>query len=134
MPSLRVHCRISKDRTGFNFKELHEWIDESAKEKGINHRMERHAYTKVEERLIKNYWNRKKQGLGEKAVVEWLFHIAIDNLDTAFKRAKKAYNEGKIYNYFRFCFRPNSKFILFDSKILNEEDVEKEFGDTYVFE
>lgn len=131
MPSLKVHCRISKDRTGFNFKELHEWIDSK---KGINHRTLRHSYNLKEENQIKKYWNDKKQGLGEKAVVEWLFHIAVDNLETAFKRAKKAYKEKHIYNYFKFCLIPDSKFIYFNCSKLKEEDVEKEFGDSYVFE
>jgi len=47
MPSLRIHCRISKDRTGESFKELHEWIDEPQKDLGINHRTERHNNTYI---------------------------------------------------------------------------------------
>ena len=42
---------------------------------------------------IKNYWERKKPGRGQKAVVEWLFHVAIDNISTALKFARDAYDE-----------------------------------------
>ena len=48
MPKLPAHCAISKQRTGFNFTRLHQWIDNppEAKELGPDHRIERHAYTK----------------------------------------------------------------------------------------
>ena len=49
MPRLRVHCAISKKRTGQDFKELHEWIDKSAETLGIDHRIGRHSYNKEEE-------------------------------------------------------------------------------------
>jgi hypothetical protein len=83
MPRLKTHCAISKKRTDEDYRELHEWIDESAKNLGIDHRTERHSYNKEEEKRIKERW-------GEKAVIEWLFHIAIDNLHTAFKLSKKS--------------------------------------------
>ena len=88
MPNLIAHCAISKQRTGFNFKELHQWIDNPPEVKylGSDHRMERHAYTKDDMKTIKDYWNgRKGPGWGEKAIIEWLFHIAIDNISTGYK-------------------------------------------------
>ena len=96
MPNLIAHCAISKQRTGFNFRELHRWIDNppEAKFLGSDHRMERHAYTKEDMNTIKKYWNRKKgPDWGEKAIIEWLFHIAIDNISTAFKLSKSHYGE-----------------------------------------
>jgi hypothetical protein len=43
--------------------------------------------------------------LGEKAVIEWLFHIAIDNLATAFKMSSKSFSYGsKTYNLMEFGF------------------------------
>jgi len=129
MPSNQVHCAISKKRTGFNFKELHQWIDEDYKDQKINHRLERHSYNTREEKIIKEYWDKKKgKGWGDKAVVEWLFHIAIDNLETAFKRAKKGYRKGNIYNFFKFGMIPDSKFIHIDFGKLSEKDLKKEFS------
>jgi len=132
MPSSKIHCAISKKRTGFNFKELHEWIDNPSKEKGINHRTERHSYNTKEEREIKNYWNKNKgEGWGEKAVVEWLFHIALDNLNTAFKRAKKGYRSNNIYNFFKFGMNPESKYIFTEFVKLTEEELEEEFDEYF---
>ena len=132
MPSLKVHCAISKLRTDFNFKELHEWVDAPSKSLGMNHRIERHSYNLDDENQIKNYWNNQKgEGWGEKAVVEWLFHIALDNLDTAFKRAKKGYRKGNIYNFFKFGLMPDSKFIFIDFDKLSREELEDEFSESY---
>lgn len=54
--------------------------------------------------MIKSYWEKKKgKGWGQKAVIEWLFHIAIDNMDTAFKFSKKDFSYGKnAYNHMEF--------------------------------
>jgi len=71
MPGLKTHCAISKKRTGFDFKELHQWIDSSSKEMGYNHRQLRHASTTDDERTIRDYWDKKKPGLGQKTVVEF---------------------------------------------------------------
>jgi len=84
MPSIEVHKAISKHRTKEDFEELHEWMDEATEYLGFNHRLERHFYTEEYKDFIKKKW-------GSKAVVEWLFHIALDNLETAAKFADKAY-------------------------------------------
>ncbi|GAJ09478.1 unnamed protein product [marine sediment metagenome] len=84
MPSQKVHMELSKERTGQTFEELHAWIDEPQKFIGFNHRIERHSYYEDYKKYIEKKW-------GEKGVVEWLFHIAIDNIETAHKFAKKAY-------------------------------------------
>ena len=100
MPDLEQHCTISKQRIGFGFEDLHRWIDEPAKTKGlgVDHRIERHAYTVKDDEYIKDYWELKKgPGWGEKAVIEWLFHIAIDNISTAFKKSRSYYG-GQTYN------------------------------------
>lgn len=60
MPGLRVHCKSSEDRTGFNFKKLHEWIDEPHKKHGPDHRKERHAYNRKEAKQIKDFWDKEK--------------------------------------------------------------------------
>ncbi len=85
MPSLKVHCDISEKRTkGNSYRELHEWMDEASKYIGCDHRLERHFYTEEYKNYITKRW-------GPKAVVEWLFHIAIDNLETANKFAVEEY-------------------------------------------
>lgn len=87
MPELKVHCEISKERTkGEAYQELHKWMDEASKYIGHDHRLERHFYTQEYKDYITKRW-------GAKAVVEWLFHIAIDNLETAHKFAMKEYQK-----------------------------------------
>jgi type I restriction-modification system DNA methylase subunit len=107
MPNLYTHCAISKKRTGFDFKELHQWIDESQKELGKNHRKFHHSLNDSELKKIKKHWDREKgEGWGDKAVIEWLFHIAIDNLETAYKYSKLSYGD-QTYNYFQFGLLSN---------------------------
>lgn len=84
MPNLEVHKAISKKRTGDDHEELHKWMDEASVYLDYNHRIERHFYTDGYEKFIKEKW-------GPKAVVEWLFHIALDNMETAHKFATEAY-------------------------------------------
>lgn len=124
MPSVRVHCAISKGRTKNNFKDLHEWIDRPQKELGVNHRTERHSFNLQDREFVAKNW-------GEKGVVEWLFHIAVDNLETAYKEARKTYRSNNVHNFFRFGWLPDSKFIRFDSKNLDEECLDEEFEDVY---
>jgi len=131
MPSLKLHCRVSRERTGFDFKSLHEWIDEPRKKFGSEHRLKRHAYNKKDARQIKEFWDKEKgEGWGDKAIVEWLFHIALDNLNTAFKKARKVYGEN-VYNFFRFGLKPDSKYIFFDAERMNDGMMLKEFSDVY---
>lgn len=112
MPNIRAHCAISKQRTGFDFEELHRWIDNprEANILGADHRIERHAYTRADEQYIRTYWDNKKgHGWGEKAVIEWLFHIAIDNISTAYKLSKRCYGDST-YNLIKIGIA-NSGFV-----------------------
>jgi hypothetical protein len=103
MPSVKTHCAISKRRTGNGFLELHKWIDAPTISLGAEHRMERHHYNDYDKNTIKKYWDAKGEGLGEKAVIEWLFHIALDNLYTAFKMSRQSFSYGeKTYNLMEF--------------------------------
>jgi len=88
MPDLKTHCSISKRRTGNTFEELHKWIDAYSKSLGVDHRSERHFYTKKMEKQIYDFHEKKHKGLGNIAVEEWLFHIALDNLHTLHKKMK----------------------------------------------
>lgn len=109
MPGVKVHCALSKERTGFPFAELHRWVDMSARNPGVNHRKKRHYYNLRDHKTIQDYWDEKKgKGWGEKAVVEWLFHIAMDNLETAYKVSSKEESYGAdAYNCIRVVFNPN---------------------------
>ncbi len=86
MPNLKIHCEISKRRTGDTYEELHRWMDEATEYLGHNHRLERHFFTSEYKDFITKKW-------GPKAVVEWLFHIAIDNIETAHKFAVDEYQK-----------------------------------------
>ena len=109
MPSVRIHCAIIEMRTGFGFEELHRWIDEGTKTMGVDHRKKRHYFNRKDQREIKDYWYAKKgKGWGEKAIVEWLFHIALDNLETAYKFSLNESSYGaNTYNYLRVILNPN---------------------------
>ena len=87
MPDFETHCKISKLRTGEEFRELHTWMDEPKNYLGPDHRIERHSFHNGYKNFVEGKW-------GKKAVVEWLFHIALDNLDTANKFAVNTYSRG----------------------------------------
>ena len=96
MPNFKAHCAISKQRTGYDFELLHRWVDNppEAKFLGADHRIIRHAFTAEDMETIKKYWDLTKgHGWGDKAIIEWLFHIAIDNISTAFKLSRNCYGE-----------------------------------------
>ena len=103
MPNLRAHCAISRQRTGFEFEELNRWIDNppEANILGPDHRIKRHAFTIEDMEYIRKYWDeRKGYGWGDKAVIEWLFHIAIDNIHTAYKLSIPHYGDST-YNFIK---------------------------------
>lgn len=114
MPTVEEHCKISLERTKGNtdYRELHEWIDEPKRQLGINHRLKRHTDNAVDREYIRNRW-------GEKAVVEWLFHIAIDNLVTAYRASNNVY--GTAYNYYRFALPDHGELVLDFDKLSNAE-------------
>ncbi len=131
MPPVKVHCAISKKRTGNDFAELHRWIDEPTIELGSDHRIKRHYYNEKDKNTIKRFWDGEKQGLGEKAVIEWLFHIAIDNLYTAFKMSSKSFSYGeKAYNLMTFGLR-KSGYIHCTFETADEEEFYSDFQDDY---
>jgi hypothetical protein len=131
MPSLKKHCAISKKRTGRSFAKLHRWIDESTKNLGVDHRIERHHYNEDDKNTIKKYWDSIGKGLGEKAVVEWLFHIAIDNLDNAFKMSKQKFSYGhKAYNLMEFGLS-KSGYIHCNFKRVDERELSSIFKEDF---
>lgn len=129
MPSFKTHCAISKKRTGNDFAELHRWIDEPTKRLGHDHRMKRHYFNEDDKNTIKRYWDAKREGLGEKAVIEWLFHIALDNLHTAFRMSSKSFSYGpKTYNLMQFGLS-KSGYIHCEFERVDERDLHLIFED-----
>jgi len=57
----------------------------------------------------------------------------MDNLETAFKFAKRKHGEDT-FNFFRFGLAPDSRFVFFDAESLDIEDLEGEFEDCYDYE
>lgn len=78
MARLREHMAMSVQRTGKTYRELHVWVDEPRRWLRADHRTERHAYSAAMKSYVERRW-------GKTAVVEWLLHIAMDNIDTALK-------------------------------------------------
>jgi len=126
MPSVRKHCEMSKQRTGHSFFKLHKWIDRYQDSLGVDHRQKRHAFTRFDESRIIDFWDFEMDfELGDKAVVEWLFHNAIDNLETAFKKSKRCYGN-KRYNYIKIGFSESGEIYL-DCQRLREKTLETIF-------
>ena len=128
MPNFKAHCAISYQRTKFDFADLHRWIDNppAAKILGPDHRIERHAFTINDMNYIKNYWEGiKGSGWGDKAVIEWLFHIAVDNIHTAFKKSKSHYGENT-YNLIKIGIT-SSGFINIDFDRVSDEQLRTKF-------
>lgn len=95
------------------FKELHEWIDEDNDDRGVNHRSKKHYYTKELKDEVS-----KKFG-GAQAVSEWLFHIALDNLDTYYTNEWNFNNKRK--NFIKFGFS-RSGYIFCEEGQIEDED------------
>lgn len=126
MPDVKIHCAISLKRTGDDFAELHEWIDDSQalEEFGSDHRRKRHFFTEEDKNTIKGCW-------GEKAVIEWLFHIAIDNLVTAYEMSSKDFSYGhKTYNLMKFGLC-KSGYVYCDFDTVDEREFKFIFEDDY---
>ena len=122
MPNNKVHCAISKKRTGETYKAMHQWIDDSKDERGVNHRTKNHAYSDELKNYVSNNFG------GPKAVSEWLFHIALDNLDTS---VTNDWNHLKVDNNFhKFGFEPDG-YIHYEEEELNDEEMEEEFQDDF---
>ncbi len=67
MPPLEVHLRNSKQRTGKEYEELHQWVDDKAKAP------ETHDISKIPENIkyVREKW-------GEEAINEFVLHIKED--------------------------------------------------------
>jgi hypothetical protein len=76
MPSLVMHMRFSKKRTGKTFEALHRWMDKPREVLDIDHRRVRHDLGYIPE---------VKEKFGSDAVAEFLMHISADYKSSARK-------------------------------------------------
>lgn len=89
MPPVEKHWEISAERTGNDFRELHEWIDDPDK------KAERHDITKIYE-----YGKLIEEKYGEKALQEYVLHIRDDvnaKFDHIVHDFEKAMKETLVY-------------------------------------
>ena len=86
MPSLKIHCQNSINRTGQSFEELHKWMDEGQKYLEKDHRFERHSSSYIT--YVMETW-------GKDGVKEFLNHIIEDYQDTLKKYNGKCVVCGK---------------------------------------
>jgi len=71
----------------------------------------------------------KGKDWAKKAVIEWLFHIALDNLVTAFRMSNKSFSYGhKTYNLMQFGLS-KSGYIHCDFQRVDERDLHFIFED-----
>jgi hypothetical protein len=94
MPKLDQHCAISKKRTGFDFRELHMWMDAPKDKLGYNHRIRRHLSTA---------FKKSKSVYGERTFNYIAFGLSKTNyvhLD------HDAYSEYGLEEYFKNLKRP----------------------------
>jgi len=122
MPIGKVHRAISKKRTGKSYEKLHRWIDDNKDTRGVNHRNKNHYYTEeLRQYVFSNFG-------GHEAVSEWLFHIALDNLDTSVTNdwMRKVSDS----NFHKFGFQDDG-FIHYEEDELDDSDFEDEFEDDF---
>lgn len=122
MPNQRTHRAISKIRTNKTYEELHKWIDDNNEERGVNHRNKNHAYTDELKNFVSNKFG------GSEAVSEWLFHIALDNLDTSVINDWNYVKNDR--SFFKLGFMPDG-FICYHEEELDKEELEDEFEEDY---
>jgi len=81
------------------------------------------------DRGVREHINNMHACIGEKAVIEWLFHIALDNLATAWRMSNKSFSYGpKTYNLMQFGLS-KSGYIHCDFKRVDERSLPFRFED-----
>lgn len=102
-------------------------MDERRAELGEDHRIHRHVLRTDDLDYV------KKRFGGDKAVVEWLFHSAIDSLETAYKISKRVYGDLS-YNFILIGFAKSGyihvAFRTLDDRSLQDLDTIFSKGDS----
>ena len=120
MPSTKDHQVISFKRTEKTYAELHDWMDEGTTERGLSHTSKNHVYSKELKDYIFNNFG------GKEAVSEWLFHIALDHLDTS---VLNDWNNLDIdTNLYKLGFQRDN-VVHYSEDVLDHNEFKKEFPD-----
>lgn len=90
MPPTKEHYQSSLERTGKEWKEVHDWVDEP------EYKNERHDFTR-----IADFTPIVREKFGDEGVYEYINHIRED-MDKKFAKLKKEYEEkmADAYAYF----------------------------------
>ena len=90
MPPTKQHYASSLERTGEEWKEVHDWVDHP------DHKNERHDFTR-----IADFTPNILEKFGEDGVKEYINHLRED-MDKKFAKLKKEYEEKMTdaYSYF----------------------------------
>jgi hypothetical protein len=117
MPGVEVHIRESKKRYGYDFRELHKWLDLPFYSLGSAHHCERHSAKTTPDLAQKIFWEEtpieKRQYIREAA----LDHIALDDKEgRACNNPKDIDDARKKWNYMNNDYREFVKKTLFESE------------------
>ena len=111
MPNSKEHCKQSEDRYRFDFKLIHDWMDEPCHTHGPSHRKERHDLINTPFEALEIFLNNKlipekfrKVSLIRRVVQD---HIHLDNKNMRYKKENKQNNfkdnkldKGEIIDYY----------------------------------
>ena len=118
MPVRKSHCSISNKRTGETYSELHSWIDEGKDDNNLGLKGKNHHYSEeLRDYVSKNFG-------GDEAVSEWLFHIAIDALESSIANDKSGGLSES--NFFTLGFFKDGSVNCTD-EALEDEELEEMF-------
>ncbi|RLB84430.1 MAG: hypothetical protein DRH26_19240, partial [Deltaproteobacteria bacterium] len=81
MPPTIQHYKSSLERTGNEWRDIHDWVDDP------NHKNEHHDFTR-----IADFTPIIREKFGEEGVAEYINHIRED-MDKKFAKLKKEYEE-----------------------------------------
>ena len=93
MPPTKEHYKSSLDRTGKDWKEVHDWVDDP------QHKNERHDFTR-----IYDFAPEVEERWGEEGVREYINHIRED-MDLKFAKLAKQHEENLADAYAYFGIR-----------------------------
>lgn len=122
MPTIRAHQAISEKRTGKTYEKLHRWMDNDKNTRGTDHQNEKHIYTDA---LKKEVYDKFGE---EEAVSEWLFHIALDALDSSVIHDQET--KKLSINFQKFGFTRDG-FVHYYEEDLSDESFKDEFEDDF---
>jgi len=89
MPNHQVHCMDSNNRYGYDFSEIHKWMDEPSKVAGSKHRVMRHDPFVTPQEAEKIFWD--KVPVDQRQNIK---HVVLDHIKLDIERTSS-----KVQNY-----------------------------------